>query len=84
MPVDIYGLGRISISAVIVLTGGILFGMPAALLFAAVAALMQWGLSKGISHRCLFGLGTLTLLAVTTTAIYHWLVAILTTPLNAC
>lgn len=76
MPVNIYGLGRISISAEIVLAGGILFVMPAALLLAAVAALVQWGLSKGIWYRCLFDLGTLTLSAVTATAIYHWLVGL--------
>lgn len=80
VPVDIYRLGRISISAVIVLAGGILFGAPAALLLAAVAALVQWGLSKGIWYRCLFDLGTLTLSALTATAVYHWLVAFQASP----
>ena len=62
-PLDIYGAGRISLSAALVMTGGVIIGIPGALSLAAIVALLQWVVGRGRFHRFLFDLGAVSLAA---------------------
>ncbi|MCL5959792.1 MAG: diguanylate cyclase [Chloroflexi bacterium] len=68
--IDIYGQGKTSTSAILVLAGSILFGVDGALLLAPLVALTQWVVSRGPKHRSLFDFGNLTISASASAFVY--------------
>ncbi len=77
MAIDIYDRGKISISAVLILAGGILWGMPGVLVLALVVGLATRVLRGGVFYRTLFDIGDTTLSGVAAVAVYgafsYWL-----------
>jgi putative nucleotidyltransferase with HDIG domain len=52
--VPVHGNGRISVSAIGILSTGIVLGPGAAMAFAFAAAVLQWIRSRGLLHRAIF------------------------------
>jgi diguanylate cyclase (GGDEF)-like protein len=71
--IDIYGHGKISTAAILVITGGMLFGIPGALIVAPVISITQWILRRGLLYRSVYDLGNVSLSAVCSAAAYHLL-----------
>jgi diguanylate cyclase (GGDEF)-like protein len=74
MPIDVYKLGRISTSVIVILAGAVLCGMAGAMCLAIVTAISQWAISHGKPYRCLFDLGSLMLCAAASAWVYSTLV----------
>jgi diguanylate cyclase (GGDEF)-like protein len=68
--IDIYGRGKISTSAILLLAGAIMFGPPGALLLATLVPITQWIQRRGILYRSLMDLGTITLSTVAASIVY--------------
>lgn len=75
LAIEIYGRGRISTSAILILAGGFIFGMPAALVMAPVVPVTIWVKNRGVLHRALFDLGDTALSAAAAAFVYQRLAA---------
>ncbi len=75
LAIEIYGRGRISTSAVVIMAGGMIFGMPAALFLASVVPVTVWVWNRSPLHRVLFDAGATTLAAAATVIVYEQIAA---------
>ena len=75
LALDIYGRGRVSTSAILILSGCFIFGMPGALLLSPVVPVAVWVRNRGQIHRALYDLGGTTLAAAASVGVYGWVIA---------
>lgn len=80
LAIDTFGRGRVSTSAVLILAGGILFGLAGALLIAPVVPLAAWIRNRGFLHRALFDLGNITLSGALAASVYSRLAVEISAP----
>ncbi|MCL5961410.1 MAG: diguanylate cyclase [Chloroflexi bacterium] len=78
LAIDIYGRGKVSTSAIMIIAGGLIFGVPGVLLLGPAVALAQFALRRGVLYRALFDLGSLTLSGTASVLVYrsfdNWIV----------
>ncbi|MHB1414364.1 MAG: diguanylate cyclase [Chloroflexota bacterium] len=77
LPLDTYGRGKVYTGSVFLLAGGILFGLPVAVVLAPALAIATWVSQRGSVYKLTYDIGATTLWATGAMLAYEAVVALL-------